>query len=307
MKKLTGFMCSALICALLFSGCEGEESSLPSEIVGSDVPQTEEVLPFPVVVCGTELSKAVSRVVSLSPATTEIIAELGFSDKLVGVSDYCDYPEGLSAKKVGSSENPDLEAIMQLMPDVVFTLSPLSERETYMLGQANIAVLNLAAPKSVEDYKDLYSEISAAFYGKETFGEKGERRTDRAAYDAEKALKTSAQDVKLGTFVYVTEKLTIAGTSTFEGSVISLSGENLCTAEGYIPSENYDGSSPDYIIADSELTLNKLKTDKVIKSMIDNGADVIFVNSDVFERPSARTAEVFAEIKTESGDNSTSA
>lgn len=306
MKKLTGILCFALVCSLFMSGCDREESSIPSEIIGSDVPQTVEVTPFPVEVCGVELPKAVSKVVSLSPAITEIIAELGFTDKLVGICDYCEYPEGLTAKKVGSSENPDLDGIMQLMPDVVFTLSPLSERETYKLGQANITVLNISTPKTVEDYADLYRTISTAFYGKETFGEKDERRTDRVAYDAKKSLEKAVEGVNLGTFIYVTEKLTIAGAETFEGEIISLAGENACKTNGYISSEGFDGDTPSYIVADSELTLKKLQADKTFGSLINNGAKAIFVNSGAFERPSARTAEVFAEIKSALGENTTS-
>ncbi len=297
MKKFPIIVISGLMCCLLLSGCSKENDSIPSEIIGSDSSQTEEISAFPVETCGVKLTKAVERVVSLSPAATEIICELGFEDKLVGVSDYCDYPEGISAPKLGSPENPDLDQIMRLMPDAVFTISPLSERETYLLQQANIAVLDIPNAATVEDYAKMYSEIAAAFYGKETVGEKGGSKSDEIGANSRKSLEKAAEGLNLGSFVYVTGKLTIAGADTFESAVLDLAGTNACSGSGYIPSDSYSGETPTYIIADSTLSITKLKGDAGINAMIDSGAEVCFVTSQCFERPSARTAEVFEEIR----------
>lgn len=300
MRKFPLIVISGLLCCSLLSGCNKEDDSIPSEIVGSDVSQTEEIRAFPAEICGVKLSKAVGRAVSLSPAATEIICELGFADKLVGVSDYCDYPESLSAPKLGSPENPDLEEIMRLMPDAVFTISPLSERETYLLQQAKIAVLEIPMPMSMEGYSEMYGEIAAAFYGKETVGEKGDRKSDRIGVDARKALEKAASGVELGTFVYVTEKLTIAGSDTFESAVLGLAGTNACARSGYIAAGDLSGDTPAFVIADSALTEEKIKGDAALKAMLNGGAKLRFVSSRCFERPSARTAEVFAELSSTS-------
>lgn len=300
MKKITQiFGVCVLLCSLL-SGCEKEESSAPYEIIGSDVSYTDNATPFPYEVCGIKITKSAERVVSLSPAVTEILSELGFSDKIVGISDYCDYPENLNAKRVGSSENPDIDAILKLAPDALFTLSPLSERETYTLSQANIAVLNLSAPTSIDGYAAMYSEIAGAFYGRETIGEKEQRRTDKVSSDAVNNLESAAEKVSLETFVYVTEKLTLAGVGTFENAVLSLAGENLCEPEGYVSAESCSGIFPKYIIADDNLSLNTIRTNSVLKAMTDNGAKVCFVSSQYLERPTLRTAEMFARLAEQS-------
>ncbi len=298
MRKIPLIVISGVLCCSLLSGCDKENNSIPSEIMGSDVSQTEEISAFPAETCGVKLSKAVERAVSLSPAATEIICELGFADKLVGVSDYCDYPESVSAPKLGSPENPDLEEIMRLMPDAVFTISPLSERETYLLQQAKITVLEIPMPMSMEGYSEMYGEIAAAFCGKETVGEKGERRSDKIGADARKALENAANGVELGTFVYVTEKLTIAGSDTFESAVLGLAGTNACTGSGYIAAGDLSGAPPAYVVADSALTEGKIYGDAALKAMLDSGAQLRFVTSRCFERPSARTARVFTELQT---------
>lgn len=59
------------------------------------------------------------RIVSLGPGLTETLFALGAGDRLVGRSRYCDYPpEVLRAPVVGGIE-PDVEAILELRPDLV--------------------------------------------------------------------------------------------------------------------------------------------------------------------------------------------
>ncbi len=60
------------------------------------------------------------RIVSLSPSMTETVYALGLQDRLVGDTDYCDYPPDAQKKpKVGGGINPNLEEIASLHPDLV--------------------------------------------------------------------------------------------------------------------------------------------------------------------------------------------
>ena len=61
------------------------------------------------------------RIVSLSPAHTETIFELGLGDKLVGVSTWCNRPkEAMEKEVVGDAYNLNLEVLVALDPDIVF-------------------------------------------------------------------------------------------------------------------------------------------------------------------------------------------
>jgi len=61
-----------------------------------------------------------SRIVSVSPACTEILFALGLEEEVVGVTEYCDYPPEAEQKtKIGTFTTPNLEAIMALEPDLV--------------------------------------------------------------------------------------------------------------------------------------------------------------------------------------------
>jgi iron complex transport system substrate-binding protein len=67
-----------------------------------------------------KLPAEVNRVVSLAPNLTETIYALGLEDKLVGDTDFCDTPAAAKSKPhVGSPQNPSLEAIVALQPDLV--------------------------------------------------------------------------------------------------------------------------------------------------------------------------------------------
>jgi iron complex transport system substrate-binding protein len=74
------------------------------------------------------------RLVSLAPSITEAIYALGLGDRLVGDTDYCDYPPEAKRKpRVGNLLNPSLERIVVLKPDLVLGSPEANRRE--IIGQ----------------------------------------------------------------------------------------------------------------------------------------------------------------------------
>jgi ABC-type Fe3+-hydroxamate transport system substrate-binding protein len=60
----------------------------------------------------------VGRVVSLVPSLTESVAETA-PGLLVGATDWCTHPADLAVTRVGGTKNPDVDAVVELHPDVV--------------------------------------------------------------------------------------------------------------------------------------------------------------------------------------------
>ncbi len=61
------------------------------------------------------------RVISLSPAITEILFELGFGELIVGNTKFCNFPpQSNSIKKIGGYLDINMEMIIDLQPDVIF-------------------------------------------------------------------------------------------------------------------------------------------------------------------------------------------
>ncbi len=71
---------------------------------------------------GIEVGLATSpqRIISLAPNNTELLFALGLGEKLVGVTEYCDYPEAAqSIDRVGGYSTMSVEKIVAADPDLV--------------------------------------------------------------------------------------------------------------------------------------------------------------------------------------------
>ncbi len=63
------------------------------------------------------------RIVSMAPSVTEILFALGLGDRVVGVSNFCNYPaEAAKIDRIGGVMNPNLEAIVAIESDLVVML-----------------------------------------------------------------------------------------------------------------------------------------------------------------------------------------
>ena len=66
------------------------------------------------------LQKPAQRIISLAPSITELLFAAGAGAKIVGVTDYSDYPPAAaSLPRIGSSSLLDLERIIALQPDLI--------------------------------------------------------------------------------------------------------------------------------------------------------------------------------------------
>jgi iron complex transport system substrate-binding protein len=103
------FLVALLTIALVLTACTAEwEPEESADYVFDDLGRM-------VAINGTP-----ERIVSLAPSNTEILFALGLGDKVMGVTDWCDYPpEALDKEKVGAYDTPDIEKIRALNPDLI--------------------------------------------------------------------------------------------------------------------------------------------------------------------------------------------
>src|SRR5262245_24695743 len=65
-------------------------------------------------------AEVAARIITLTPSLTETVFALGAGARIVGVSEYCDYPPAAaSLPRVGTFLQPNLEKILALRPDLV--------------------------------------------------------------------------------------------------------------------------------------------------------------------------------------------
>ena len=122
-KPLVAAAISLLCSAVTFGASQGTAPPLPMPPAFRQV--TDELGRI------IRVPQSVHRIVSLAPNLTETIYALGLQDRLVGDTDYCDFPpEAQQKRKVGGVINPSLETIASLHPDLVLVTKNLNRLET---------------------------------------------------------------------------------------------------------------------------------------------------------------------------------
>lgn len=97
------------------------------------------------------LNKAPEKIISLSPGITEMLFLLHAEDKLIGISDYCNFPEETQhMDKVGGLQNINIERIVSLQPDVVLIGSIIPKKEVDKLEKSGITVIAIKEEEKLE-------------------------------------------------------------------------------------------------------------------------------------------------------------
>lgn len=94
----------------------------------------------------------VNKIISLAPATTQIIEDLGMKDKLIAVDTQTPlYVEGVSELPQFDMMQPDIEQIAALTPDVIFTsgMSYLEDNPFQMLIDMGVCVIEIPSSSSI--------------------------------------------------------------------------------------------------------------------------------------------------------------
>lgn len=98
----------------------------------------------------TSLTAYPERIVSVAPSCTEILFAIGVGDKVVGVTDYCNYPYNFTTwiaegnmTSVGNFKDPNMEVITTLDPDLILASGGVQEESVDTLRERGYKVLVL--------------------------------------------------------------------------------------------------------------------------------------------------------------------
>jgi iron complex transport system substrate-binding protein len=200
----------------------------------------------------THASEAVpKKIVSLAPSVTETIFALGFGDRLVGVTTYCDYPaEARKLPKIGDFMNPSLEAVIANKPDLVIGVigatDPVKAREMERLGLKVVLV-------SVANLSDVLASITsiAALLGNEKTGEKLVAKIRAQVEDVKKRVAPAARR-KVLLVVGVHPVIAVGGKNFIDELITMAGGENIAGSASQpwlnLPDELVIAMAPEVII-----------------------------------------------------------
>lgn len=246
------------------------------------------------------LERPPMRIVSGSPGNTEILFALGLADRIVGVTDWCDYPPAAQEKpKVGDIAPINIERVLALRPDLVlacnlngkeavenltalgiptFALNPVSFAD---LGEAIGLVGQLTGAQTAA--AQLVAELEAALAALAPAGE--------AAGAQPKVFIAIGIDLA---------DLWTAGTGTFlDEAVTCLGWKNIAGGLGF----SWGQISLEYILAENpEIILTELdpevfRKDPFFRELAAVRRDQVFpIDVDIFSRPGPRLIKALADL-----------
>lgn len=167
--------------------------------------------------------KKITRIVSLVPSMTEILFSLGLGERIVGVTEHCNFPEDAkSIKKIGTFSTPNKKTIISLKPDLILAGSLIHKNLIEALSGSKFEILTYN-PESVEDIFAIMIEIGEICSVKKTANDLVESLRKRVA-----RLSREVKDKKPKVMHIMTDDPIITpGTKTFQYDALSLLGVEL--------------------------------------------------------------------------------
>lgn len=162
------------------------------------------------------------RIVSLAPNITEILFTLGLGNRVIGVTQHCNYPpEARSKTRVGSYIDLNIEKILSLKPDLVIATADGNEKGSVerLLG-FGVPVL-VTNPKNLDQVYETIRVVGRATRQ----GEKAEALVRSLRNRADRVIRACAGLPHPTVFLQINESpLITVGRDTFHNNLIQLAG-----------------------------------------------------------------------------------
>ncbi len=275
------FLIAFLTIVLVLTACNPAERTPTTQYVTDDLGRL-------VAINGTP-----QRIVSLAPSNTEILFALGLGDKVVGVTDYCNYPpEALNKTKVGEYANPDIEKIVALNPDLILAGYGNPIEVVYTLAGLGLTVYGI----KTTDLNDLLNDIRTV--GKIT------------GKEAEANALTSQMESRITAITAVTSQLEqrprvfyilwngplwTAGSGTFINELIEKAGGvNICqniTGYSEVSLEYVLACNPEIIITSQGSYDWAMNATELVGTNASQTGRIYTLNDDLVQRPGPRLVE----------------
>lgn len=243
-----------------------------------------------------------TRVISLAPSITESLFAIGAGDRVVGVTDYCNYPAGARQRpRVGGMINPNMEAVVALKPDLIALSMEGNIRDDFRrLTDLGFPVL-VTNPRTFEGIYRSIGQLGAL-----TGCADSAARLVAALRAREAALRKEAGRQAVRTLLVVSvQPLLVAGRNTFLHELLEAAGAvNLAAyARGNYPAysrETVVANNPDVILVTSDAvadpsSLTRQFPEWQIVAAVRHGR-IYRVNSDIMTRPGPRALDALESL-----------
>lgn len=311
-KKWGLFGVVLLVTMGLIVGCgtQGQDSKDKAAATQNNKTEVEResVDQFPVTITDdanreVTIEKAPETIVSIQTSNTEIAFALGLGDKIIGVSDYDNYPpEVEKIEKVGA-QDINAELVLSLLPDMALVTDYHYKTHPDVLQKFEEAGIEVIVVGSAASFEDVYSKIEMIGEAAGSKTEAEEIVTDmkeRLQTIKDKAAGAVIDKKKVWVEVSPAPDIFTTGQNTFMHEMLeSIQAENAAgDQEGWVKmtEEEIVKLNPDVIITTygyyvENPTAGVLKREGWAEVPAIKNGDIFDVDSDTVTRPGPRLIE----------------
>ncbi|UUX92712.1 helical backbone metal receptor [Methanoplanus endosymbiosus] len=255
-----------------------------------------------------EINGYPQRIISLAPANTEILYALGLGDKIVGVTDYCNYPaEAETVEKVGGYSTPNVEKIVAAKPDLIIASFGNTEEVANKLRNMGFVVIST----NPTDISDVLNDIT--IIGEATGTETKAREIVTDMEDRINSIRTKAagadEHPTVAHMVWY-DPVWVSGSETFQNEMFEIISAKNAFPEvkgwGTVSLEEFVVTNPDVIVVSSgsgmgtegrDVIYNYLMEETRFKNMnaVKNNR-VYVVDADIIDRGGPRIVDGLEEV-----------
>jgi iron complex transport system substrate-binding protein len=164
------------------------------------------------------------KIVSLAPSNTEILFALGLGERIVGVTDWCDYPPEAKLKpSVGSYDSPNIETIVAMEPDLILADIEQTD-ETYQLLENRGLTVVAIIPHNLDEVLETITLIGIITGQDKEAADLVTDMQNRIDNITEKTSQlTEAQKPRVFYIIW-SDPIWTTGNGTFEDALIEIAG-----------------------------------------------------------------------------------
>ncbi len=225
------------------------------------------------------LGQSASRIVSLVPSITELLAYLQMDDQVMAITKFCVHPDNWfnSKTRIGGTKNPRLQDIIKLNPDLIIANKEENRKE-------DIEYLKQYSQVYVSDVVDMAGNLKmiadiGILTGKTVLAEELLSGISKALQDLPIYTPSSALY-----FIWKSPWLSV-GADTFIHHMMQLAGfSNLLAAQTRYPEadiKNWNLDPPEYVLLSSEPYPFTEKHISEVQEIFPN-SKIILVNGEYF-------------------------
>ena len=248
------------------------------------------------------LDSTPERIVSLAPSNTEILFALGLEEKIVGVTENCDYPpEAEEITEIGGFKTVDMEKIIQLGPDLILAANMHRDTDALELKRRGFNVL-IIAPETTDEVIENILILGNAT-GTEVEAESLANNLENRIRTITEKVSLLTDEEKPGVF-YITwhDPLWTLGEGTITHELIGLAGGKNIVADidghGQTDIETVIWGNPQVILASTghgsaeDSPVKWAQTEERLSHIDARLNDRVYqVNSDLVTRPGPRIVD----------------